>query len=76
MLVTFKNGVTTLTMNRPEKLNGWTRPMMNAIQSEFLRLAKDDATKVKITQPCSSSCATVTPEYATSVRAQSVRVLF
>ena len=48
LLVSSKNGVTTLTMNRPDKLNGWTRPMMEAIQSEFLRLAKDDTTKVAI----------------------------
>ncbi len=39
LLVKTVNGVTTLTMNRPDKLNGWTRPMMTAIKSELLRMS-------------------------------------
>ena len=48
LLETRKNGVTTLTMNRPKQLNGWTAPMMMAIRDSFLRLAKDSDTKVAI----------------------------
>merc|ERR1719414_2080267 len=43
-----KNGVTTLTMNQPKKLNGWTGPMMLALKDAFIRAAKDDNTKVAI----------------------------
>ena len=41
-------GVTTLTMNRPERLNGWTMEMMNALKEAFSLAAKDDETKVVI----------------------------
>jgi len=42
------NGVTTLTMNRPEKLNGWTMDMMLAIRGTFQRLSTDPNTKAVI----------------------------
>ena len=41
-------GVTTLTMNRPARLNGWTMEMMNALKEAFSLAAKDDETKVVI----------------------------
>lgn len=28
-------GVTTLTMNNPERLNGWTMEMMDALKEDF-----------------------------------------
>ncbi len=37
-----RDGVTTLTMNRPERLNGWTMEMMEALK-ENLRIAALDA---------------------------------
>lgn len=48
LLASTLNGVRTLTMNRPDKLNAWTRPMMEAIQRELLAIAKDDSVKVAI----------------------------
>ena len=45
---TRKNGVTTLRMNRPKQLNGWTLPMMVALKSSFTKLSKDPETKVAI----------------------------
>lgn len=48
LLYTNKNGVATLTMNQPKKLNGWTGPMMLALKDALLRAANDDSTKVAI----------------------------
>ncbi len=48
LVETKKNGVTTLRMNQPKQLNGWTGPMMLAIRSSFARLGKDPDTKVAI----------------------------
>lgn len=48
LIVTRSNGVTTLTMNQPKKLNGWTGPMMMAIRQQFEKLASDEETKVAI----------------------------
>ena len=48
LLYSNKNGVTTLTMNQPKKLNGWTGPMMLALKDAFTRAAADDNTKVAI----------------------------
>ena len=48
LLYSNKNGVTTLTMNQPKKLNGWTGPMMLALKDAFIRAASDDNTKVAI----------------------------
>ena len=43
-----KNNVTTLTMNNPKKLNGWTAPMMLTLQERFNQCASDPETKVLI----------------------------
>ena len=40
LLTSTKNGVTTMTMNTPKKLNGWTGPMMLALKDTFAKLAK------------------------------------
>lgn len=48
LLVTKSNGVTTLRMNDPKKLNGWTGPMMMAMREQFVELAADEDTKVAI----------------------------
>lgn len=43
-----RNQVTTLTMNNPRKLNGWTLEMMAALRDAFGRAAADDETRVVI----------------------------
>jgi len=43
-----RDGVTTLTMNRPGRLNGWTLEMMDALRVAFKTAAEDDATRVLI----------------------------
>ena len=48
VLVASENGVTTLTMNRPEKLNAWTQSMRDALTDRMREAAVDDATKVAI----------------------------
>jgi len=40
--------VTTLTMNNPRKLNGWTMPMLIALRDAIARAAEDDDTKVLV----------------------------
>lgn len=42
------NGVTTLTMNTPERLNGWTMEMMDALRASFQAAADDGETRVLI----------------------------
>ncbi|MFT4627487.1 MAG: peroxisomal 3,2-trans-enoyl-CoA isomerase [Myxococcota bacterium] len=42
------NSVTTLTMNMPARLNGWTMEMMEALKGAMDRAADDPATKVVI----------------------------
>ena len=42
------NGVTTLTMNNPRKLNGWTAQMMEALLDAIARAAEDEQTKVLV----------------------------
>jgi len=42
------NGVTTLTMNMPKRLNGWTMPMMDALKAALERAAEDESTRVVI----------------------------
>jgi len=42
------NNVTTLTMNDPKKLNGWTGPMMLTLRDRFLEHAEDPDTKVLV----------------------------
>ncbi len=48
VLISKLNGVTTLTMNRPKRLNGWTRPMMDELKAGLAAAAEDDATKAVI----------------------------
>jgi len=48
ILKSTKNCVTTLTMNDPKKLNGWTGPMMVTLRQYFKEYAKDDKTKVLV----------------------------
>ena len=48
VMVTSENGVTTLTMNRPEKLNAWTQSMRDNLTDKMRKVAVDDATKVAI----------------------------
>ncbi len=48
ILVSKKNGVTTLTMNNPKKLNGWTMGMMDAFKAALAEAAVDDETKVVV----------------------------
>lgn len=48
LLSSTKNSVTTVTMNTPKKLNGWTQDMLLAIKDTFGKLAKDPGTKVAI----------------------------
>lgn len=43
-----RDGVTTLTMNTPSRLNGWTMPMMDALNAAFIDAARDDETMVLI----------------------------
>ena len=43
-----KNRVTTLTMNDPRRLNGWTTEMMHALRAALARAAADDATAVVV----------------------------
>ena len=43
-----RNGVTTLTMNMPSRLNGWTLEMMVALRDAFRRAADDEDTKAVI----------------------------
>jgi len=48
VLSTTKNNVTTLTMNNPKKLNGWSGPMMLTLRDRFHQHADDADTKVVI----------------------------
>ena len=38
-----KDGVLTVMMNRPKKLNGWTMEMMDAFKEAFVKASKSDA---------------------------------
>lgn len=42
------DGITTLTMNNPARLNGWTMEMLTALLAALQTAADDDATKVAI----------------------------
>jgi len=42
------DGVTTLTMNRPKRLNGWTMEMMDALKKHFKTAAEDKDTRVLV----------------------------
>jgi len=48
LLTRKQDGVTTLTMNTPERLNGWTRAMMDALNEAFSIAAQDDETRVLV----------------------------
>ena len=48
VLVTSENGVTTLTMNRPARLNAWTQSMRDSLTARMKAAAADDATKVAV----------------------------
>jgi len=48
ILCSTTKSVTTLTMNDPKRLNGWTGPMMVTLRQLFQQYAKDDNTKVLI----------------------------
>lgn len=43
-----RNGVRTLTMNMPKRLNGWTVAMMEQVRDALAAAAADDAVKVVI----------------------------
>ncbi len=43
-----QDGVTTLTMNTPERLNGWTAEMIDALKEGFRDAARDDETRVLV----------------------------
>ena len=43
-----QEGVTTLTMNTPARLNGWTRQMMDALKAGLSAAARDDETRVLV----------------------------
>lgn len=42
------DGVTTLTMNNPSKLNGWTQKMLAAVTDALKQAGEDDATRAVI----------------------------
>lgn len=48
VLASTTRGVTTLTMNMPARLNGWTMEMMTALKAAFVTAASDDATRVVV----------------------------
>jgi len=48
ILTNKREGVTTLTMNTPERLNGWTRQMMDALKAGISAAADDDETRVLV----------------------------
>lgn len=45
---THRDGVTTLRMNDPRRLNGWTQPMMQAVRDAFDAAAADEATRAVV----------------------------
>ena len=42
ILASTRDRVTTLTMNNPRRLNGWTGPMMETLKAKLLEAASDD----------------------------------
>ena len=44
----FKDGVLTIQMNRPEKLNGWTMKMMSELRDLFINAAEEPKVQVVI----------------------------
>jgi 2-(1,2-epoxy-1,2-dihydrophenyl)acetyl-CoA isomerase len=48
LLETVENGVATLTMNRPDRLNAFSRPMLDALLDALPRLANEPAVGVVV----------------------------
>lgn len=48
LITSLKDGVLTITMNRPKKLNGWTVEMMDALSEVFLIANTNDAIRAVI----------------------------
>lgn len=48
VLTSTKQQVTTLTMNDPRRLNGWTEELLRALQAAMARAAADDGTRVVV----------------------------
>lgn len=48
LLTELDSGVLTITMNRPQQLNGWTLEMMEALEEAFTSACRNDAVKVLI----------------------------
>ena len=48
LLTRKQDGVTTLTMNNPARLNGWTQGMMDALKQGLNDAAADDGTRVLV----------------------------
>lgn len=48
ILIDRQDGITTLTMNTPGRLNGWTMTMMNALKDALISAAVDEDTSVLI----------------------------
>ena len=48
ILMQKREGVTTLTMNTPARLNGWTQQMMDALKVGLSAAAHDDETRVLV----------------------------
>ena len=58
LIETFENGIATLTMNRPEARNAFTREMMDGLSQALPRLAVDPAVRlVVITGAGNAFCA-------------------
>ena len=48
LLTQKQDGVTTLTMNTPGRLNGWTGEMLDALKEAFSAATRDDGTRVLV----------------------------
>lgn len=48
LLETFEDGIATLTMNRPEARNAFTREMMDGLSEKLTRLAKDGSVRAVV----------------------------
>jgi peroxisomal 3,2-trans-enoyl-CoA isomerase len=48
LLTHHQDGITTLTMNVPKRLNGWTQEMMDALKEGLGVAARDDRTQVLV----------------------------
>lgn len=48
LLTNIKGGVLTMTMNRPEKLNGWTLEMMDAFSEVFSKANTNDSVRAVV----------------------------